>query len=125
MKSVDMPSLIRRSDVCCRDVLCAVLGLREIETSIYWFVLGKEAQVPEISRAVKRDRTSVQRSVSVLISCGLLTRKRLPVSRGRKYAYTSIPVPELKVRLNDELDGYYGVMQEQIRKIRSPSEKEK
>lgn len=104
-------------EVCGDDVLCSILGLRELQSEVYWLLTEKDMEVPEISKSVKRDRSTVQRVVQDLISLGLVTRKPKSMKKGRKYVYKSISTQKLKQKLNHELDAYYKKVKKEIQQI--------
>jgi predicted transcriptional regulator len=104
-------------DICGDDVLCSILGLRELQTRIYWLLVEKDMEISEIAGAVERDRSSVQRAVNDLISLGLVTRRPKPMKRGRKYVYKGISKQKLKQKLNHELDTYYRKVKKEIQQI--------
>jgi len=111
-------SLTHIEESCSEDALCRVLGIRNLQTRIYWLLVGREMEISDIATIVNRDRTSVQRTVQDLIIAGLVTRKHLSVKRGRKYAYRSISVDALKKKLNRELDLYYEKLRREIASIK-------
>ncbi len=117
MNRREMPSLSRRDDLCRHDILCSILGLRGLQSEVYWTLSGRDMETPEIARRVGRDRTSVQRAVQDLIALGLATRRPLPTRRGRKYSYSGICSDKLRERLRRELDAYYDRVYKEIATI--------
>jgi len=113
----EMPSLSRRDDLCRHDILCSILGIRGLQSEVYWLLAGKDMETPEIAKRVGRDRTSIQRTVQDLIALGLATRRPLPTRRGRKYSYSSISREKLRERLKGELDAYYERVAKEIANI--------
>jgi len=113
----EMPSLSRRDDLCRHDILCSILGIRGLQSEVYWLLAGKDMETPEIAKRVGRDRTSIQRTVQDLIALGLATRRPLPTRRGRKYSYTGVSRSNLRRRLTTELDAYYGQLKKKINQV--------
>ncbi|MFC2162613.1 helix-turn-helix domain-containing protein [Candidatus Altiarchaeota archaeon] len=103
----DQISMARSNDTCGEDILCCILGLRDIESRTYWLLRKKEMEVDEIAKGMDRDRSSIQRILTNLIVAGLITRRQLHVKRGKKYIYKTITPKELKRLLNQELDIQY------------------
>ena len=68
----------------------------------------------DIIGKVDRDRTSIQRSLGDLMKAKLITRKKLPTKRGRKYSYKSIDIDSLKIKLMSELNSNYASMKKRI-----------
>lgn len=120
MRLPESKSISRRTDVCANDVLGCLLGLRDLESKAYWTLLSGGCGTVELAQKLDRDRTSIQRALSNLVSAGLVARKPLPVKKGRKYAYQAISVSQLKRFLNDELENYRSTMAEKIKSLEKP-----
>ena len=110
----DLRNMALRSDVCCNELLCCILGLRALESRLYWILTKEEMEMEDILNKVDRDRTSIQRSLGDLMKAKLITRKKLPTKRGRKYSYKSIDVDNLKKKLMSELNSNYATMKKRI-----------
>ncbi len=121
MGDIGIQSMRRRQDVCLNDVMCAILGLRDIQSRIYWS-LETDLLVEEVAKNVGRDRTSVQKALNDLVMIGLATRRRVESRRGRKYIYRSVDTHALRKKLREELDAYYGAMKAQIDSVKKPTQ---
>lgn len=96
-----------QEEACGDNLLCCILGLRDLQTRIYWLIQDEKHEITEISKHLDRDRSSIQRALQDLITIGLATRTTLPVKKGRKYAYQGISRKKLKEKLNQIADEYH------------------
>ena len=110
-------SIVHMEEICGDDVLCSILGLRGLQTSIYWLLTEKEMEIPKIAEAVDRDRSTVQRAVQDLTSLGLVIRRSKSGNRGRKFVYKSLSTQKLKQKLTHELDAYHKKVKKEIQRI--------
>ncbi|WP_114578208.1 helix-turn-helix domain-containing protein [Saliphagus sp. LR7] len=111
-----LDELIERSDPDFRTVMSCVFGIEDHETRTYFALLDRPGStVEELSAALERDRSTVNRSLSTLTERGLVRRdRRLLDGGGYVYQYTAIALPEAKAMLHDALetwtDSVHGVI---------------
>jgi len=110
-------SIVHMEEICGDDVLCSILGLRELQTNIYWLLTENGMEISELSGAVDRDRSTVQRAVQDLVSLGLVIRRPKSGKRGRKFVYKRLSTQKLKQKLTHELDTYYKKLEKEIQGI--------
>ncbi len=100
----------------CTDILCCLLGLTSLESTILWRLQERSATIEELAKKTKRNRSSVQRAVASLLARDLATRKPLPTTHGRKYRYHAAPKNRIKKRLLTELETNYHEIRKAIKK---------
>ncbi len=108
---------MRASDVCLfresgnlskKDVLQCLLGIGPLEAELYYALLKKPRTVAELSRAYKKERSTVQKSLKTLVDAGVVFRKTVPgKTRGYQYVYEALPVPKLKEKLKKNAHEWY------------------
>lgn len=86
--------------------MSCVFGIEDHETRTYLVLLEQPGStVEELAAALKRDRSTVNRSLATLTERGLVRRDcRLLDGGGYVYQYTAIALPETKAMLHDALD---------------------
>ena len=116
MDAADIVSYGLRADLCREDALCSIMGIRGLHSSIFRMLTekGGSLEVADIAKACGRDRTSVQRALQEMAAIGMVTRKRLPSKRGKKFSYKAIGRDRLRSMLKERLDDYYKAMKGQI-----------
>lgn len=107
--------LIERSDPDLRTVMSCVFGIKAHETRTYLVLLGQPGStVEELSAALERDRSTVNRLLSTLTNRGLVWHERRLLDGGYVYQYTAIALPEAKAMLHDAFetwtDSVHGVI---------------
>ncbi|PKP54654.1 MAG: hypothetical protein CVT90_00135 [Candidatus Altiarchaeales archaeon HGW-Altiarchaeales-3] len=115
MKLSELKSQSQSVDVCKNDILKCILGLSDLDVTVFCALKGKNCDIVELSGKVKRDRSSVQRSVKNLITAGLLSRHGVNMKRGRKYIYSTITTEKLKEMLNFQIDELCGKLKAQVK----------
>lgn len=121
MYSKEIRSLAYQEEACGDNLLCCILGLRDLQTRIYWLISENEMETADIAKKIDRDRTSIQRALQDLITVGLVTRTSLPVKKGRKFAYKGVSIDKLKHKLNQVADEYHEKIKNDIRNLKSRS----
>ena len=93
------------------DIIKCALGLRDLEVRTYFTLLDGPMQVQEIADKLQRNRSTVQRSLTNLISKGLATRRTRNIPRGGYfYEYEAAPPTEVKKMVRAALDQWYEKM---------------
>lgn len=125
MNNTEIRSLSFMQDCYSSDILCTILGVRPLQSRIYWLLSQKPLTVRDIAEEVDRDRTSAQRALQDLVSLGLVYRKHMQVMKGRKYSYHAIGDERLKNTLQQALDRFYQKLSDDIRQMNFTQETEK
>lgn len=112
----DVARLLEADDPDFSVVMACVFGVQGREVRTYLALLDRPGStVEELSGAVERDRSNVNRSLAALLELDLVERKRrLLDSGGYVYQYTAVPLDETKGRLHDALDDWVERVHERI-----------
>lgn len=94
------------------DVMRCVFKIKDYEIEVYFYLLDNpQSTITEISKFLKKDRSSFQRSLQTLMEKKMITRKfRVLGSGGFTYIYSAIPIGEAKELMDRELKVWYGMM---------------
>ncbi len=107
----EMRAQIAAGKLEATDIIKCALGIRELEVKTYFTLLGGPMQVQEIADKLQRNRSTVQRSLTNLISKGLATRRTKSIVRGGYYyEYEAAPASEVKKMVRAALDQWYEKM---------------
>ena len=89
---------LTRRGATCTDLLSCLYGLKPLEVQVFYELVGKgKATVDEVSGAVSRDRTTVHRGLSKLVSAGLAYRQSIGLKDGGyKYVYSAVEAPRIR-----------------------------
>jgi len=117
MKLTEMKSLLQAQSFCEGDVLKCILGLCDLDVSVFNALKGERCSVNELAKKVNRDRSTVQRSVKTLISAGIASRQSESAKAGRKYFYFAIETEKLREMLNLRIDDCCSRMKEKVNSI--------
>ena len=94
------------------DVMRCVFKIKDYEIEVYFYLLDHPGSaIAEVSESLKKDRSSIQRSLQTLMDKGMIERKfRVLGAGGFTYIYTSVPIEETKMIMNRELNVWYRMM---------------
>ena len=115
MELSEIKSLTQSKDFCSSNILKVVLGITELDVAVFCKLGEEDCDIKKIAQKVKRDRSSVQRSLKNLIAAGLVSRQSISMRRGRKYTYTAITMGKLKEILISRIEKYCSILKEQVR----------
>jgi predicted transcriptional regulator len=103
----------------CNHLFKCLFNIKENEINIYKNLLKKSMKVDDLVIILHKDRSTIQRSLLKLVSCGLVKRKRemLKKGGGHYYVYSGIESKELKKWLNKCVDKWHDDMNNAIKKI--------
>ncbi len=107
----EMRAQIAAGKLEAADIIKCALGIRELEVKTYFTLLDAPMQVQEIADKLQRNRSTIQRSLTNLISKGLATRRTKSIARGGYYyEYEAAPASEVKKMVRTALDRWYEKM---------------
>jgi predicted transcriptional regulator len=107
----EMRAQIAAGKLEAEDIIKCALGIRDLEVKTYFTLLEKPMQVQEIADKLHRNRSTIQRSLTNLISKGLATRRTKSIARGGYYyEYEAAPPSEVKKMVRAALDQWYEKM---------------
>ena len=102
----------------CQDALQCMLGVNELETQIISTLEKNPKTIQEIAQEARRDRTTIQRSLSKLLAMNLVHRRGKSTGKGRKYVYHAISREQLTHLLLEDLDRCYRKIRAQIMQLK-------
>jgi len=107
----EMRAQIAAGKLEAADIIKCALGIRELEVKTYFTILERPMQVQEIADKLRRNRSTIQRSLTNLMSKGLATRRTRSIPRGGYYyEYEAAPSSEVKKMVRAALDQWYEKM---------------
>ncbi|MEM2146593.1 MAG: helix-turn-helix domain-containing protein [Candidatus Jordarchaeaceae archaeon] len=107
----EMRAQIAAGKLEAEDIIKCALGIRDLEVKTYFTLLEGPMQVQEIADKLHRNRSTIQRSLTNLISKGLATRRTKSIARGGYYyEYEAAPASEVKKMVREALDQWYEKM---------------
>jgi predicted transcriptional regulator len=92
--AMDSIQLLTRRGVTCSDLLSCLYNLKPIDLEVFLEVARREcATLDQISESVDRDRSSIHRCLSKLVSAGLVHKQSRGLKGGGYYHVYSIVEP--------------------------------
>jgi len=95
---MDSIQLLTRKGANCTDLLSCLYGLKPMELQVFYELASKgRASVDDLSAGVGRDRTTVHRCLSKLVSASLAYRQTSSLKGGGyQYVYTSVEPSKIR-----------------------------
>jgi len=78
------------------ELVSGVLTLNELETNILFLLFDNQLSAMKLSEETQKHRSTIQKTLSSLMSKGLIIRKKKGLRRGYHFTYTSIQKNKLK-----------------------------
>jgi len=106
-------------NICCDDVLKCVFELNNLDIDVYK-KLKKfgELRADELAKKIKKDRSTVYRSLQKLICCNLCLKETKNILKGGYYhIYRCDEISEAKKELEDCIDKWYQQMKNTLKEI--------
>ena len=103
---MDSIKLLTQKNSNCSDLLSCLFNLRNNDLDIL-YIIGqkKQATLTEISQVINRDRSSVHRCLSKLLSAGLLQRRTKALKEGGyHHEYSLMELSSIKKQTEDIVD---------------------
>jgi len=80
----------------CEDVMQCFFNLNDLEITLYTFITNQGPQrLDTLAKKVKKDKTTVYRSLQKLVSCGLCFKGTKTLKRGGYYHIYGAVEPQL------------------------------
>ncbi|ABW00996.1 helix-turn-helix domain-containing protein [Caldivirga maquilingensis] len=117
LREVDVENLVKNIDL--KYILRCILKLSITDVTVYHTLLNNNGNDPltvsEISTAIKKSRSTVEKSLMKLIQLGLVARRAVLTRRGGyTYVYYALPIDHVKQRLLQLVNSYYDIAKELI-----------
>ncbi len=90
--------LLTRKNASCNELLCAVYNLNPVDLEVFYQLAGgNSASLDELSQKVKRDRSTIHRSLQKLVSNQLCYKETRALKDGGYYhLYSATELPKVK-----------------------------
>ena len=90
--------LLTRRSATCNELLCSVYSLNSVDLEIFYqLARGKAASLDELAQNVKRDRSTVHRSLQKLVSNQLCYKETKALKNGGYYhLYSATELSKIK-----------------------------
>ena len=115
MKFINSENLI-----CCNDVIKCVFDLKELDLKVYNNLKKKgESRANILAKNLKRERSTVYRSLQKLTSCGLCIKTTKTIKNGGYYhLYTCNDAKQTKENIEKCIDNWYNKMKKTIKELK-------
>lgn len=95
---MDSIQFLTRKGASCTDLLSCLYGLKPMEVQVFYELVRRgEASVDDVSSEVGRDRTTVHRGLSKLVSANLAYRQAMGLKDGGyRYVYSAVEPSKIR-----------------------------
>ncbi len=108
MALIGVRQILTDQKVEASDVMHCFLGLRTLEIDVYFYLLKGQATVKEVSEAMGRNRSTIQRAIQNLVQRGFAHRRTRTLRKGGYvYMYEAVNLSTLKNLIKETLDSFY------------------
>lgn len=109
-----------KSSTEIKKILRCAFDLTDLEVSITLMLPSEGMRVKEIQNVLKKDRTTIQKSLKVLIDKELIFRESkccVKGKRGRYFVYKSLEREKIRKKVLTSIDKWYGDLQESVKSL--------
>ena len=109
-----------KSSTEIKKILRCAFDLTDLEVSITLMLPTEGMRVKEIQNILKKDRTTIQKSLKILVEKGLIFRESkccVKGKRGRYFVYKSLDREEIRKKVLANIDRWYRDLQESVKSI--------
>lgn len=103
-----------------KKILRCAFDLTDLEVSITLMLPPEGMRVKEIQNILKKDRTTIQKSLKILVDKGLIFRESkccVQGKRGRYFIYRSLEREEIRKKVLASIDNWYEGLQEAVKSL--------
>ena len=94
-----------------QDLMRCALDLTALDVAVYFELLNGEVTVKKLSDKLSRNRSTIQRALTNLISKGLAIREPKTMKNGGYYfEYRAIPLKQVKETIREKVREWYAKM---------------
>jgi len=106
-------------DICCNDVIKCIFDLNKLDMDTYKILeKNKEKSAGEIAKKLKKERSTVYRSLQRLVCCGLCIKKTKTLKKGGYYhIYHPVTKKETKNKIEQCIDNWYYTMKQTLEEL--------
>lgn len=111
-------------NICCNDVIQSIFDLNELDIKIYKLLQEKKEVRPQsLTKKLKKERSTVYRSLQKLSYAGLCTKETRTIdSGGYYYVYISKKPTDIQENLEKCVDEWYKKMKNTIKELKKELE---
>jgi len=112
----DIPTIKNSTEI--KKILRCAFDLTDLEVSITLMLPPEGMRVKEIQNILKKDRTTIQKSLKILVDKELIFRESkccVQGKRGRYFVYRSLDRQEIRKRVLTNIDKWYEGLQESVK----------
>ncbi|HPA49738.1 MAG TPA: helix-turn-helix domain-containing protein [Methanofastidiosum sp.] len=112
----DIPTIKNSTEI--KKILRCAFDLTDLEVSITLMLPPEGMRVKEIQNVLKKDRTTIQKSLKILVDKELIFRESkccVQGKRGRYFVYRSLDRQEIRKRVLTNIDKWYEGLQESVK----------
>jgi predicted transcriptional regulator len=112
MKFIDLSKKI-----CCDDVIRCIFNFNNLDLNVYKKLLEDgESKAQDLANKLKKERSTVYRSLQKLTKCGLCIKKSNKISTGGHFhTYECIDSKLIKMKIESCLNDWYKSMKETLK----------
>lgn len=119
-KILEISTRLDADDLTCFDFIRCVFNLTETDIRILRSIDNKNKTIAELSKTLRKDRSSVHRSLEKLMTCNLCYKERKSgKNRGFLDFYYSIPEHEILAKAEKNLDSCYIKMKQKLHELKT------
>jgi len=118
-KKAKMKTISSNQEICCDDVIKYIYNLNKLDIEVYKTLCKKkESRTNELAKNIKKERSTVYRSLQRLSDCGLCNKKTKTLPKGGYYyAYSAIKKEEIKKNLETCIEEWSQKMKETLEEL--------
>jgi len=115
-----MKSIKISDNICCEDIIECIFDLSDQDIIIFKKLRkSKEIRADELAKKLKKDRSTIYRSLQKLTCAGIITKNTKKIKQGGYYhTYKCNEIPEIKKELSKCIDNWYKKMKITIKDLK-------
>lgn len=113
--------LLTRRNASCNELLCSIYNLNTVDLEIFYRLAGgKPASLDELASTVKRDRSTVHRSLQKLVGIGLCYKEVKALKEGGYYhAYSATEISRIKEQAKEKVGEITSALERMLQNLES------
>jgi len=113
--------ILTKKNASCNDLLCAVYNLNPVDLEIFYLLAGGEsASLDELSQKMKRDRSTLHRSLQKLVSNQLCYKETKTIKDGGYFhVYSAMEIPKIKAQAQQRVEEITASLGKMLRNFES------
>ena len=108
-----------QKNICCDDIIQCIYELNQLDLAVYnKLKTQKEVRPQNLAKEIKKERSTVYRSLQKLTCTGLIEKNTKTLPKGGNYhTYKIKDSEQTKKQLEKRIDNWYNKMKKTIEKI--------